>query len=125
MTREEKIKAFAMKLDGKTLQEIGDEFGVSKQCIHQLLNRSCKNRASSICIYKGLSEILCNNNLSIARFCEQLKLDLSPVSISRKLSGKTDFKISEIKKILQVTGLTFEECFAEKETPGVTAPRGI
>ena len=36
------------------------------------------------------------------------------LSISKKLYGETDFRIHEIKKILKVTGMTFEYLFAEK-----------
>lgn len=37
MTREEKIKAFEMRMDGATLQQIGNEFGVTRECIRQVL----------------------------------------------------------------------------------------
>ncbi len=37
MTREEKIEAFTMRLDGETYQEIADKFGVTRQYIHQIL----------------------------------------------------------------------------------------
>ena len=36
MTREEKIDAFTMRLDGYTLQEIGDKYGLTKERIRQM-----------------------------------------------------------------------------------------
>ena len=37
MNREEKIKAFEMKLDGYTYEEIAEYFGTSKQNVQQAL----------------------------------------------------------------------------------------
>lgn len=125
MTRDDKIKAFTMRLDGKTFQEIGDEFGVSKQCIEQMLGFHQRKARTSIavkCIYKGLAGYLQEEKISIAKMTELLEAK-TPYIVSKKLSGEKEFKISEIKKILQITGQTFEECFEEKETPGAATPR--
>ena len=38
MTKEQKVEAYSMYLDGCTYQEIGDKFGISRQRVHQLLD---------------------------------------------------------------------------------------
>lgn len=38
MTKEQKVEAYSMYLDGCTYQEIGDKFGISRQRVHQLLS---------------------------------------------------------------------------------------
>lgn len=35
MTKEQKVEAYSMYLDGCTYQEIGDKFGISRQRVHQ------------------------------------------------------------------------------------------
>lgn len=35
MTKEQKLQAYAMRLDGCTYQEIANKFGVTRQCIQQ------------------------------------------------------------------------------------------
>ena len=37
MTKEQKVEAYSMYLDGCTYQEIGDKFGISRQLVHQLI----------------------------------------------------------------------------------------
>ena len=37
LTKEEKLEAFAMLLDGHTLQTVGERFGISKQGVQQIL----------------------------------------------------------------------------------------
>ena len=41
MTKEQKVEAYSMYLDGCTYQEIGDKFGISRQRVHQLLSEPC------------------------------------------------------------------------------------
>ena len=36
MTKEEKIDAFTMRLDGYTLQEIGDKYGLTRERIRKM-----------------------------------------------------------------------------------------
>lgn len=46
MTREEKIEAFTMRLDGETYQEIADKFGVTRQYIHQMLGGDRRSKVA-------------------------------------------------------------------------------
>ena len=58
MTKEEKIDAFTMRLDGYTLQEIGDKYGLTKERIRQILEKSCKNERNTMknYVYPNLAD---------------------------------------------------------------------
>ena len=117
MTREQKIEAFTRRLDGETFQSIADSFGVSRQYIETMLkwNPNGRRRRESNadkCVYRGLSEYIRKNEMTIRKFAEIIGCTESYAS--RKLSGEIRLHMDEIEKILAKTGMTFEECFARK-----------
>lgn len=112
---EERLKdMFQMRIDGYTHQEIADKYGVSRQCVQQSLSdvvkRDCKKTRV---IYAGLCRFMRVNGLTAKSMAE--KIGITDMVFSRKSHGKNQFTLSEIKKILLITGMTFEECFAESE----------
>jgi bacterioferritin-associated ferredoxin len=117
MTREQKIEAFTMKLDGKSYQAIADKFGVSKQCIQQMLiggtRRSTFSVQSRGFIYPNLVEHMINKDIhTVSAFAQYLGInEKCPDCLSKKLKGETGFDIGEIRKVLAKTGLTFDEAF--------------
>lgn len=123
MTKEQKLEMFSMRLDGATFQEIGDKFGLTKQRVEQILNfrsgygykKSIKN--SEKCIYKGLSDYIYRENLTLGELTEIIGMKCSTTELAKKrITGVRPFKINEIRKILKITGMTFEECFSLKES---------
>ncbi|PPK79879.1 hypothetical protein BXY41_108104 [Lacrimispora xylanisolvens] len=123
MTKCEKDRIYLMREQGESYQYIADKFGVSRQCIHQIVTRKLKFKTSTICIYKGLSKWIFDHRTTSERLCEMASINVNRVTMTKKLNGKNEFSLSEIKKILKLTNLTFEECFSEKETPGAATPR--
>lgn len=116
MTREEKIKAFEMSLDGATYQEIADTFGVTRQCIEQGLTRKIWRAPKKYeCVFPTLKNWLLERRVSIPRFNEKAKVCKSDNTLRRKLDGSFEFTMSEIKAILAFTGMTFEEAFWREE----------
>lgn len=68
MTKEEKILAYSMRLDGAPLQKIADKFGVTREYIRQITNGAC-NRASvcdrvSDCVYPNIRKWMVENECS-------------------------------------------------------------
>lgn len=122
MTREEKIKAFEMRLDGMTFQEIGDHFGVTRQCIEGYLkpNRTRKKPYKNFkCIYPGLKKWMLENCVSVMTMHDDLHLYANHPTLYRFMKGKALPTMDVIKKILAYTGLTFEEAFGQVEdAPG-------
>lgn len=123
MTEEQKSEMYRMRLNGCTYKEIAEKFGCSSQYIHQIIPDTNRNIALShqladVCAYKGLSEYIEENNLTLLELTKTLRPTYKGYNGSHVkgwISGKRNFGISDIRKILELTGMTFEECFALKE----------
>ena len=63
MTREQKIEMFTMRIDGMTLEEIGERFGLTRERVRQILTRTATGQRSrvsnmvSICVFPYLVNI--------------------------------------------------------------------
>jgi len=119
MTKEDVVVMFKMRVDGKTLEEIGKEFGVTRERVRQLLEAHAKgiskehNRCKSI--FPGLRDWMLENCCAGYKMCHETGLGITIQSFYSKIQGKRPFKIDEIRKILAYTGLTFEEAFGTIE----------
>ena len=114
MTREEKIDAFTMRLDGYTLQEIGDKYGLTRERIRQMFAAvtiesgiSRKNY-----IYPNISDWMIGNNVSQFDLCK--KLGCSQAAISSYLTGKRKPTFSFINLILELTKMPYEVAFSKE-----------
>lgn len=115
MTREQKIEIFTMRMDGATYQEIGDKFGVTRQCVEQILHIQDRRRSkiSTLCVYSGLSKFIDDKCLLYKQIANMVGLK-SISAVREKIKGTRPFNINEIERILEKTGMTFEECFKKK-----------
>lgn len=111
-----------MRLDGSTIQQIADKYGVTKQCVQQQLSiiaGNAKPRPRGIderVIYPNLAKWIVDNRIAKYKLSEMIGMKIKCTdSIRKKLYGERDFTITEIKKIIEITGYTFEYIFAEKE----------
>lgn len=119
MTREQKIEMFSMRLDGCTLQEIGNKFGISRERVRKILESTVQKesqmkKAREKVIYPNIAKWMGKNQISMGDFAGLIGLAESPgnqLRLSRKLQGGIGLRIVDIKKILNVTGMTFEEAF--------------
>lgn len=119
MTKEQKLEAFSMRLDGCTYQEIADRFGVTRQYIQQTIPsdpivRRKTRQLEKVCIYEGLAEFIKDHQMSSTQIGEII--GVCRVSTYQRLTGERKFNISDIRKILDYTGMTFEECFKLKKS---------
>lgn len=119
MTKEEKIDTYSMKLDGYTYKEIADKHGCSVAQIQKIIPNVPYERPlrpqkiSDLCAYEGLANYIQENKSSTSKIAQYIGLSNNNVYV--KLVGKREFRINEIRKMLELTGMTFEECFALKE----------
>lgn len=114
--------AIEMRDKGMTFQQIADELGVTRQRVAQYCAgvnakhyRFCGEKT---CVYVGLREWMNENRVSTTVLLQMMGYVYSPGSTDRwrgKFAGENAFKIDEIKKILEVTGMTFEQAFGEVE----------
>lgn len=118
MTKEEKLKAYEMWLDGKTFTEIGNKFGVTGEAVRVALTINERRKKDFVCIYPGLKKWIIEHNYSVSRFVRELDPSRTQTWIMHKFRSKTDFDVHEVKKVLAFTGLTFEEAFGEEAEPG-------
>lgn len=110
-------KARELRKAGLTYAQIAAELDASKQGIQFALKKyeDCNNvnLTDGNCIYPNIFKWLNNNNMSKTQLSKLLGISTSNNNvINRKLRGESQFKINEIKIILQVSGDTFEHMFA-------------
>ena len=67
------------------------------------------------CIFPGLKACMQRNDWNVSRLADEA--DLFPNTLSNNLSGRTEMKMYTIRRILEITGLTFEQAFGEVITP--------
>lgn len=115
MTREQKIDAFTMRIDGYTFQEIADKYSVTKQNIQQMLYSICTKSGiiRKRYIYPNILEWMEQNGATQSKFAEAL--GVAQNTISGYMTGRLDPSMKFIKLICKETGMTFEKAF-EKET---------
>ena len=116
MTREQKIEAFAMRLDGETLQAIGDYFGVSKQYVADMLSKGnsavYRSGLKSIA-YPNIAAWMKAEGISKNSFAEMC--NTTAMTMNRALRGDGNPSKKLIDDILRATGLTYEEAFSMGE----------
>ena len=122
MTIEEKVAAYEMLLRGATLQECADRFGVTRERIRQITPpkgaKTYGKRRYEKCIYPNIASWLIKNKYCYSRFAEAI--GATSMTAQRWLTGKASPSKKSIDRILEVTGMTYEEAFCEKKK---AAPR--
>lgn len=115
MTNDEIVSAFAMRLNGATLAEIGAHFNVTKQRIQKILESSVRatGRRTLVarCIYPGLRKWFIENGISASEMFDNCKAFACISTLYKCLAGKQKLNLAQIQEILCFTGLTFEEAF--------------
>jgi transcriptional regulator with XRE-family HTH domain len=114
MTKEQKLKMYEMRLDGYTIQEIADEFGVSRQYVVQIVpfnGRSRKGSSYDKCIYPNIKNWLIKNRIAYRQFADLC--DVNVMTLHNGINGNTTMTKTTIDKILKATGMKYEEAFME------------
>ena len=107
--------------NGKTYQQIADENGVSKQAVQNLMQNhgytGFKFFGKKHCIYPNLRKWL--NDTKTSRKALAGLLGLAPTAninlISGYLTGKFYPAKPRIDRLIEITGLTYEQLFSEEE----------
>lgn len=114
MTREEKIDAFTMRLDGYTLEEIGEKYGVTRERIRQIfgnvVNESGISRKNYI--YPNIADWMIENGITQTKLCK--KLGITQNAVSQYLTGKHSPTFEFINLILELTKMPYEVAFSKK-----------
>ena len=113
MTKEEKIDAFTMRLNGYTLQEIGDKYGLTRERIRQMFAAvTTESRISrKNYIYPNISDWMIDNNVSQYDLCK--KLGCTQTTISSYLTGRKHPSFAFINLMLELTKMPYEVAFSK------------
>ena len=116
--------ATQMRREGATYAEIGERFGVTRQCASQFLNRKGKPRKNAGMIsripYKGLYEFMASNyKMTIP------KLTLAIMGVPDRAAQAKVYRLLEgsdaalpkraYDGLIALTGMSYEELFAKRE----------
>ena len=77
-----------------------------------MANRQERGFKEIICIYPGLKLWMWDNDWNICKLGRETGMCENTLYIN--LSGNTDMKMCTIRRILDATGLTFEQAFGER-----------
>lgn len=113
LTREQKIKIFVMRTDGYTMQEIADEFGMTRENVRLVINGLLdKKPPSTGNMYPAIWRALRRKGISISEISRKTKI--SNATLYRAVSPNGNPNKRTIDAILAVTGLTYEDAFGEE-----------
>ncbi|SBW02575.1 hypothetical protein KL86CLO1_11668 [uncultured Eubacteriales bacterium] len=113
MTKDQKIEMFSLRLEGKTFEEIATRFGCIRQYVHQVISGKDKKVAIKVdqIIFPGIRNWMVENHTRIAALARVA--GLSPSCLYTSLTAKSNggMNMETCRRLLSVTGLTFEEAF--------------
>lgn len=114
--RGELIDMFTMRVSGNTLQEIGNKYGISRERVRQILASAVKEPKVTWngIIYPNLKKWMMNRNISMRKFGKILGFS-NPGLCEKKLKGLSSFNLKEVNKVLEITGMSFNETFKTEE----------
>jgi hypothetical protein len=115
-------KMIEMRESGKTYQAIGEEFGLSRQRVCDLVGDIGKGKMFRLvkeyqCIFPNLRQWMNKNLMTIAGLARLLYGQSATTyknKLRKMLNGESDIHKKTIDKILDLTGMAYEECFAEE-----------
>lgn len=107
------------RASGKSVKEIAEKYGVSHQAVSNATakrNGYFKHYTEENCVYPNLRKWLNDNRVTRSEFVRRMGLPPHPNSntrISAYFAGKNHPSKKIIDKLLEVTGMTYEELFWE------------
>ena len=122
MSIDDRVDAYRMRLEGASLQDVADRFGVSKQLIAQTLplNQKAFSKAKNTkeCIYPAIREYMEKNRCTYSRLA--ILCGMNYQSLYRGLTGKNELLKKNIDKLLDALEMTYEEAFCKEATEECT-----
>jgi transcriptional regulator with XRE-family HTH domain len=121
MTRLEEFTIY--RSQGMTYKEIAEKCGVSRQYVAQTCAKGnaahFKAYTKDECVYEGLRNWLNSNFVNrygLWRIIKGVEINAGSwyVNLRHRIEGITDFKKSEIDRLLDASGLTYEQLFRAK-----------
>lgn len=123
MSNSRTVQMIELRLSGKSYDEIGKLFGVSKQRVFQLIGGDERGRytVNEVAIrkikYLGLRNWMKDNRVSVAQLTRLIygHANASTQTSTRlKIYGTSEMPKSFIDKLIEITGLSYERLFDEE-----------
>jgi transcriptional regulator with XRE-family HTH domain len=117
----EDIDAMRERIEsGMTLKEVGEELGITRQRVAQLVGsiREMREFTKTYSVYYGIDSWMKFNHVTYARFARMLGYAPSAsnqTNLAKRLMGKVEVSKSWIDAVLKLTGLTYEEAFSRRD----------
>lgn len=117
MTKEQKIEAYTMLLDGNTYADVARHFGVTGQYINRMFPHVCppKTMDENECVYPAILEFMKGRGMTCSALAK--KSGVQRNTLRSTLSGRFGPSKETIDKILSATGLTYEVAFKRRDKP--------
>lgn len=113
MTKEQKLEACSMRFDGISIQEIADNFGVTREYIRKITpkisTKSVRSKNLELYIYPNISRWMQKNRVCASKLSKMIGTSAS--TVTNMLNGSVSTTKRIIDKVLEVTGMTYEEAF--------------
>lgn len=107
-----------LKEQGMSYRQLAKMYGISFQRVAQILGKMnvsyFKKVTEQQCVFKGIRDYMNNNEISLSELIRRIYGNYHTQWANRVrlyLNGTNEFKKSFIDKVLEVTGLTYEEAF--------------
>jgi hypothetical protein len=119
--KERAAMMYKLNEEGKSYNEIAAIYGVSKQRVFQILRKGDKRYfrhiSDRLVKYTGLRNWMNTNKISFTELVTRVFGYYHTENYNRLFQylNSGHLRLPLIKKILEVTGLTFEECFMEED----------
>lgn len=99
--------------NGVSLTDIAKQFDVSRQCVHQAVNKYKQFKVKeTACVYSGLRNWMNANHIRISQLCKMDEFNgKKAYTLRLYFKGSSEMPKSVIDTILRITGLTYEEAF--------------
>ena len=108
----------ADRINGMTMEAIGQKYGVSKQYVHSELQRFLNTGRKKVyqkITYPKIRAWFVESDQTFSDV--ERKLGIGKNTLSKKLKGNSWFKKSELDSFLNHIGMTYEEAFKESDAP--------
>lgn len=115
LSDEEINKIPEMRKQGYTIKEIAKELHVSKSVICELAPKGINNRKPEYQAkykYPNIKRWIAKNKVPARKLAKRLEIPES--TLRAYMQGKVDIRKSVIDKILEITGMSYEQAFEEE-----------
>ena len=118
MTTERETRMIELRKQGETYDEIAKQFGITKQRVQQVLapykiRRPAKRHDEKRYVFPNIVRWMNINDMSFAKF--GATVGKAGAVVHRYITGKISPNFNFVVKVLEVTGMTFEEAFERRE----------